>query len=438
MGCSVPTLTIDGTPTPRLSLTRDVTLTLAVKKQFTSSPTVFRVVQSLASTRAELDLRLTCDDLMACDVTVASADLKANHFVPGEARVAAVDAPDGNMPLVSLEQTLRVDDPEFVFAQDVVNGEGWPLPDVPIGWQNEGVRWASTLPTTGNAQGIITRAAVDSGNYDVNSVYVVTYNAISHDFTPSSRANGVIGKSAFYSDASYLWHLSRINGPSELYNLGRIDLRDINGPDVTLRQKTPLQGPPTLLAVTPDGVSAAIADATQAVSHFSTGGAEAPTQLSSDGRAVVGLQTFQLITTPELALLNPDQIRLYDISAWQQLPASGALTALPMLGPLSTLSAADLNADGLPDLMVSSGLTVAVWAQRADHTFEVVNYLQLPGVSSPCPDNPALSIVRTVKGVGAGELDGVQGVDLLIATEDACAQSMTPLTARLFVFLHGN
>ena len=40
LGCSVPMVTLAGTP--RLSLTRDVTLKLNIKKQFSSSPTSLR------------------------------------------------------------------------------------------------------------------------------------------------------------------------------------------------------------------------------------------------------------------------------------------------------------------------------------------------------------------------------------------------------------
>lgn len=437
LGCSVPLVSIQGTP--RLSLTRDVTLKLSIKKQFSTSPTALRVQQLTGGQRAMLAIRLQCPDLTACQVTVQSGDLKTGGFTPGEAQVAVLDAPDATEPLASMEQTLRIDDPQFVFVPDGGDaGTGWPLPGVPPGWENQGLRWVSTVPTAGNAQAVIAQAAIDSGGYDVNSVFIATYNAISHDFTLTPRANGIIGKSAFFSDASFLWHMSRINGASENYNLSKIDLRNINGPDVTLRTKTALTGPPTLLAVTPDGVSAAIADGTQTVSHFSTGGAEAPSPVSSDGRPVVALQTFQLISAPQLAVVNPDRIRLFDVVAFQSLPASGALTGLTMPGPIATLYAGDLNNDGLPDLVVANGLTVALWGQRPDHTFSAVNYLPLPGVDAPCPENPDLKLVRTVRGLGSGELDGQPGVDLLVATEDSCEQTGMPQTARLFVFLHGN
>lgn len=437
LGCSIPTVVISGTP--RLSLTRDVTLKLNIKKQFSSSPTSLRVQQKAGGQQAELALRLQCPDLTACQVTVGSGDLKSKGFTPGEAQVAVQDAPDAVEPLTSIEQTLRIDDPQFVFVPDGGDaGAGWPLPDVPPGWQNQGLRWVSTVPTVGNSQTVIAQAAIDSGNYDVNSIFIATYNAISHDFTLTPRSNGIIGKSAFYSDASYLWHMSRINGATESYNLSRIDLRNINGPDVTLRMKTVLLGPPTLLAVTPDGVAAAIADSTQAVSRFSTGGAEAPIEVSSDGRPVVALQTFQLIASPQLAVVNPDRVRLFDIVNFQPLPASGALSGLPTAGAITTLSAGDLNGDGLTDLLVANGLTLAIWGQRPDHTFSVVNYLPLPAVDAPCPENPDLKLVRAVRGMGSGELDGQGGVDLLVATEDSCEQTGTPQTARLFVFLHGN
>ncbi|HNM26086.1 MAG TPA: hypothetical protein PKL15_11680, partial [Saprospiraceae bacterium] len=93
----------------------------------------------------------------------------------------------------------------------------------------------------------------------------------------------------------------------------------------------------------------------------------------------------------------------------------------------------DLNGDGLTDLLVANGLTLAIWAQRADRTFAAVNYLQLPAVNAPCPENPDLKLVRTVRGLASGELDGAPGVDLLVATEDTCEQTGTPQTARLFV-----
>lgn len=436
MGCSVPTVSIEGTP--RLSLTRDVTLQLNIKKQFSTSPTALRVQQSIAGKKAVLSIRLLCPDLAACTVTVLSSDLKTDGFIPGEAQVAVLDAPDSSEPLASPDQTLRIDDPQFVFVPDGGDaGAGWPLPDVPPGWQNQGLRWASTVPTVGNAQVVLAQAAIDSGNYDVNSLFIATYNAISHDFTLTPRSNGVIGKSAFYSDASYLWHMSRVNGASESYNVARIDLRNINGPDVTLRTKTTLTGPPTLLAVTPDGVTAAIADATQAVSHFSTGGSEAPVAVTTDSRQVVALQTFKLVASPQLAVVNPDRVLLFDVVDFQPLPASGALSGLPTGGPITTLSAGDLNGDGLTDLVVANGLTLALWGQRADRTFNIVNYLQLPAVDAPCPENPDLKLVRTVRGLGSGQLDGQGGVDLLVATEDSCAQTGTPQTARLFVFLHG-
>lgn len=437
LGCSVPMVTIAGTP--RLSLTRDVTLQLSIKKQFSTSPTALRVQQVTSGQRAELAIRLQCPDLSSCAVTVASADLKTSNFLPGEAQLAVLDAPDSTEPLVSSAQTLRIDDPQFVFVPDGGDaGLGWPLPDVAPGSQNLGLRWMSAVPTVGNAQGILARAALDSGNYEVNSLYIAAYNAISHDFTLTPRANGIIGKSAFYSDASYLWHMTRVNGATESYNLSKIDLRNINGPDVTLRIKTLLTGPPTLLAVTPDGVSAAIADETQAVSHFSTGGAEAPGPVTGDGRPVVALQAFQLISAPQLAVVNPDRVRLFDVVAYQALPAGNALSGLPGPGAISTLAASDLNGDGLTDLLVANGLTLAIWAQRADRTFAAVNYLQLPAVNAPCPENPDLKLVRTVRGLASGELDGAPGVDLLVATEDTCEQTGTPQTARLFVFLHGN
>ena len=443
LGCQVPTVTIQGAP--RLSLTRDVTLQLNIQKQFASSPTALRVVQTTTGSAtgaalAQLKLTLQCPDLTACPVTVASDDLKSAGFTPGEAQLTVLDAPDGTGPLSSMAQMLRIDDPQFVFVSDggYDAGDGWPLPPVPTGWQNQGLRWMSTIPTAGNAQGILVRAAIDSGNYDVNSLYVATYNAISHDFTLTPRSNGIIGKSAFYSDASFLWHLTRVNGAAEEYNLAKIDLRNINGPDITLRVKTTLTGPPRLLAVTPDGVSAAIADATQAVSHFSTGGSEPPMVASSDGQPVLALQGFTLITTPEIAVVNADRVRLFDTTSFQPLAASAALNGLTMPGPIATLSASDLNNDGLPDLLVANGLLLTIWAQKPDHTFSIVNYLQLPSVSSPCPENPELKIVRTVRGLSSGELDGQPGVDLMIATEDACEQTGTPLTARLFVFLHGN
>lgn len=437
LGCSVPMVTIAGTP--RLSLTRDVTLQLSIKKQFSTSPTALRVQQVTSGQRAELAIRLQCPDLSSCAVTVASADLKTSNFLPGEAQLAVLDAPDSTEPLVSSAQTLRIDDPQFVFVPDGGDaGLGWPLPDVAPGSQNLGLRWMSAVPTVGNAQGILARAALDSGNYEVNSLYIAAYNAISHDFTLTPRANGIIGKSAFYSDASYLWHMTRVNGATESYNLSKIDLRNINGPDVTLRIKTLLTGPPTLLAVTPDGVSAAIADETQAVSHFSTGGAEAPGPVTGDGRPVVALQAFQLISAPQLAVVNPDRVRLFDVVAYQALPAGNALSGLPGPGAISTLAASDLNGDGLTDLLVANGLTLAIWAQRADRTFAAVNYLQLPAVNAPCPENPDLKLVRTVRGLASGELDGAPGVDLLVATEDTCEQTGTPQTARLFVFLHGS
>lgn len=437
LGCSVPMVTLAGTP--RLSLTRDVTLQLSIKKQFSTSPTALRVQQASGGQRAELSIRLQCPELTACAVTVTSADLKAQNFLPGEAQLAVLDAPDSTEPLASTAMTLRIDDPQFVFFPDGGEaGVGWPLPDVAPGSQNLGLRWMSAVPTVGNAQGILARAALDSGNYEVNSLYVATYNAISHDFTLTPRANGIIGKSAVYSDASYLWHMTRVNGQAELYNLARIDLRNINGPDVTLRMKTPLTGPPTLLAVTPDGVSAAIADETQAISHFSTGGAEAPSPVTGDGRPVVALQAFALISSPQLAVVNPDRIRLFDVVQWQALPAGNALSGLTAGGPISALAAADLNGDGRTDLLVANGLTVALWGQRADRTFAAVNYLQLPAVDAPCPENPDLKLVRTVRGLASGELDGAPGVDLLVATEDSCEQTGTPQTVRLFVFLHGN
>jgi hypothetical protein len=39
--------------------------------------------------------------------------------------------------------------------------------------------------------------------------------------------------------------------------------------------------------------------------------------------------------------------------------------------------------------------------------------------------------------MASGELDGMSGVDLLVATEDSCQQTNTPVTTRLFVYLHG-
>ena len=86
LGCSIPTVVISGTP--RLSLTRDVTLKLNIKKQFSSSPTSLRVQQTAGGQKAVLSIRLQCPDLTACQVPVGSGDLKSNGFTPGEAQVA--------------------------------------------------------------------------------------------------------------------------------------------------------------------------------------------------------------------------------------------------------------------------------------------------------------------------------------------------------------
>ena len=44
---------------------------------------------------------------------------------------------------------------------------------------------------------------------------------------------------------------------------------------------------------------------------------------------------------------------------------------------------------------------------------------------------------KDIRYIGAGDLDGVRGPDLVIATEDRCATGDTPEGVRVFVFLHG-
>ena len=99
--------------TPRLSLTRDVTLKLNIKE-------AVLIVANFAAGAAEggraaggAGLRLQCPDLTACQVTVGSGDLEIEGFYPGGAGGGAGRA-DAVEPLTSIEQTLRIDDPQFV------------------------------------------------------------------------------------------------------------------------------------------------------------------------------------------------------------------------------------------------------------------------------------------------------------------------------------
>ena len=263
-GCTVPALEL--LEPARLSLLKDVALELKIQKLFKSAPTDVRLQQPLSTGKqAELRQRLVCEDLTSCSVLITAADLKTAKFEPGEVQLTALDAPESSAPLASAPVVLRIDHPQLVFAPAIEGG--FLLPDVPVGWSNQGLRWAGVAPglTSGQlAQVLIARAAVDTGSYDVSNLYALRYDAAGQTFAIAPRTNSLIGLSVLYSDAAFFWRLSRVNGPKEEYNVSRIDLRDLNGAETTLRAKLPLASPPTMLAVTADGLQAVISDGTQA------------------------------------------------------------------------------------------------------------------------------------------------------------------------------
>lgn len=436
-GCTGPALEL--LEPARLSLLKDVALELKIQKLFKSAPTDVRLQQPLSTGKqAELRQRLVCENLQSCSVLITAADLKTAKFEPGEVQLTALDAPESSTPLASTPVVLRIDHPQLVFAPAIEGG--FLLPDVPVGWSNQGLRWAGVAPglSVGQlAQVLIARAAVDTGSYDVNNLYALRYDAAGQTFAIAPRTNSLIGLSVLYSDAAFFWRLSRVNGPKEEYNVSRIDLRDLNGAETTLRSKLPLQSPPTMLAVTADGLQAVISDGTQTVSRFSTAGSDLPAAVMTDATPPLGLSMQQLTTAPQLAVVSADRVRLHDLSTWQQAGTSASLSKLSDPGPIAAMTMADLNGDGLAEVVTANRLDVSIYEQRADRSLFQGNVLLIPGARGTCQNDATKQLVRTIRYLGAGDLDGVRGPDLIIATEDRCATGDTPEGVRVFVFLHG-
>ena len=157
----------------------------------------------------------------------------------------------------------------------------------------------------------------------------------------------------------------------------------------------------------------------------------------TDATPPLGLSMLQLTTAPQLAVVSADRVRLHDLATWQQAGTSASLSKLADPGPIAAMTMADLNGDGLADVVAANRLDVSIYEQRADRSLVQGNVLLIPGARGTCQNDATKQLIRSIRYIGTGDLDGVRGPDLVIATEDRCATGNTPEGVRVFVFLHG-
>ena len=111
---------------------------------------------------------------------------------------------------------------------------------------------------------------------------------------------------------------------------------------------------------------------------------------------------LQLIASPQLAVVNPDRVRLFDIVKLPAAAGQGSgVERLPTAG--RSRPAGDLNGDGLTDLLVANGLTLAIWGKGRIRLLLSRHYLAAAGGGCAVSGKPDLKLVQAIaQGWGQG------------------------------------